>query len=278
MTPRGRAMTLVLALATATLAGCLAQPSAPLAGAPPAGLPVEQTFTDRISGSVAAAGRLAFDLAVPAGATELRAALAWTSEAAALDVVLRDPAGEEVERGFAESATRRAFATVDPPAPGTWVLEVVSTNAQDEPFTLDAAVTAATATAQTIEDAYALPMRFPLREVARVVQPASGFAEINLILEEGQGFNYTWTSTQPVYFNIHYHDSGQTVRAVEENTTSLEGAFTAPFRQVFSLLWRNDQPLDATVEAAVEGVFREHSRTRDAQYDQAQMTGSWTVP
>lgn len=251
-------------LLAAALAGCLGgsspQPSE-LPGAASA-FPLVQAFEGRVTGTPASPGTQAFDLDVPEGATEVRAVLTWPDEGAVLDVVLRDPAGDEVERGFAEAATRRAFATVDPPAAGTWTLEVVSTQAQDAAFTLEAAVTDARATAQAIEDTYALPMRFPVREVARVLQPASGFAEINLVLEEGQGFDFAWTSTQTTYFNIHYHDSGQTVRAVEENTTELDGSFTAPFRQVFSLLWRNDQPMEATVEARVEGVFREHSRTR----------------
>lgn len=251
-------------LVAAALSGCLASPSAPQ------GLPAdaagavrllqEHPFSGSVSGSPATPGMEAFAFEVPAGATEIRAQLTWGSDAAVLGMTLKDPSGEENERGFRQGPTSSAFATVEPPSPGEWTLEVTSTQARDEAFDVAVTVSDAVATAQTIEERYAIPMRVPVRELASLQQ--DGFAEINLILDEGQSFNYTWASDQTVYFNIHYHDDGATVRAVEENTTSLEGAFTAPFRQVFSLLWRNPGPLPANVETTVGGTFREHSRTQ----------------
>lgn len=218
-------------------------------------------FEGRLSGTPAAPTSEEFPFEIPAGTTEIRANLSWASEASAIELALLDPEGEEVETGFAETPTSRALATVHPPQPGGWKLRVTAMRALDEAFEASVVVADGLPESRAISETYEIVPRLPARDLARAVQ-SGGFAEINLILEEGASFEYAWTSTGPVYFNIHYHADGATERGVEETATELSGNFTAPFLQVFSLLWRNEGLTPVTVEAQVEGVMREHSRTR----------------
>lgn len=218
-------------------------------------------FDGRLTGTPAAPVFESFEFPVPAGTTEIRANLTWASRAAVLELALLDPNGDEVETGFGETPTSRALATVQPPEPGNWTLRVTAVRALDEAFLANAVIADGSPEFREIQDTYEVEPRLPQRELARAVQPG-GYAEVNLILEPGASFAYGWTSSAPVYFNIHYHADGATERAVETTETELAGNFTAPFLQVFSLLWRNEGLTPVTVDAQVEGVFREHSRTR----------------
>lgn len=221
---------------------------------------VVEKFHGVLTGATAQGVSQAFPFEVPPGTTAIKARLAWSSPEANLGLVLQDPKDRVVESGFRETATTRAFATVEPPSPGRWTLRVLANRAIQEPFEAQVAVTARSADHSRIEERYQIQ---PLVSPSGVflVSPV-GFAEVNLILEAGQSFNYTWTSDQPVYFNIHYHDGDQTVTSVEKRGTSDTGTFVAPERQVFSPLWENEAPTPVTVHAKVDGVFREHSRTR----------------
>lgn len=258
---------LLLALSLAA-AGCIQAPDPqPSEAAPVPDAPGHvhahalHTFDGRLTATPAAPVVEEFPFAVPAGTTEVRANLSWLSEAAALELALVSPEGKEIESGFAETPTSRALATVHPPQPGNWTLRVTAVRALDEAFVTNAVIADGLPELRTIEGSYEVVPRLPVRELARAAQ-SGGFAEINLILDEGASFDYSWKSSGPVYFNIHYHGEGGTERAVEETTTGLAGNFTAPFLQVFSLLWRNEGATPVTVDGEVEGVMREHSRTR----------------
>lgn len=244
-----------LAAALAVLAaGCLAPAAAAVAG-----VHLSETFTGALTATAAHPAEAEHTFLVPPNATHLRANLSWMSDRAALSLVLVDPDGNE-DGGFGESPTRQSLGVVGAPRPGEWTLKVVSAQAFGEAYTADVFVTDEEPALTKIDVAYAVDTRVPVREVARYQH--GGYAEVNLVMREGDSFAYAWTSSQPVYFNIHYHADGKTERAAEERVSELDGTFTAPLDQVFSLLWRNENPGTADVEATVEGTFFEHSRTR----------------
>jgi hypothetical protein len=246
-------------------AGCLGKSEAPRlldAGedAPLTVAPITFRFDGTLDGSPLESGVAEFPVELPTEAAAFSARLGWSDERADLELLLLDTDGEQVDQGFAESATTRAFTTAAPLRAGNWTLRVMAERAVATTFQLEAVATFAPAGRMVIEQSYEIETRIPVRELASLQQ--GGFAEINLVMEPNERFNFTWTASQPVYFNVHYHDDGETQRPIEERADRLDGNFTAPIRQVFSLLWRNENPTPVTVEATVDGVFREHSRTR----------------
>lgn len=249
----------VLAAVVLLIAGCLTPaPAEDGASAEAAPYFLSESFEGNVAGTPNAPGEAEHAFTVPPNATHVRANLSWSDERAALALILVDPDGNE-DAGFAESPTRRSLAAVAP-QPGEWKLRVTTAQGLDTAYAADVVVTDAPAANTTIPFAYAVDTRIPVRELAQFQH--GGYAEVNLVLEKGASFSYAWTSDAPVYFNIHYHADGKTERAVEERTDALEGEFTAPLDQVFSLLWRNESPGTANVEGSVGGVFYEHSRTR----------------
>jgi len=55
--------------------------------------------------------------------------------------------------------------------------------------------------------------------------------------------NYSFTSSKPLNFNIHYHEEGNVTYAVsKENTTSESGTFYPEKKQYYCLMWTNSQP------------------------------------
>ena len=187
---------------------------------------------------------------VEAGVLEVRVQLNWSLPVASLNMSLVGPAGQEVAVGFRESDTSSAVATIDPPLPGEWRVYVGSQQALGEKYRVQVTLEDALPAYTSVVEDYVLPVR--------------GFGELNLILEANQSFNYSWMVQEagnPVYFNIHSHQDGKTVRHVEETTEALSGNFTAPSREVYSLLWRNQGVSALHVAAEVEGSFRVHSQT-----------------
>ncbi len=188
--------------------------------------------------------------AVPDGLTEIKVFLNWTTRTGELAFVLIDPDGRTVATGFREHATSRVVGTVHPPAPGEWKVVVSSERALDEAYSLTIILEPAVAGAYATD--------------SRKLIPAGGFAEINLILEANATFDYAWTLVQggETYFNIHSHQDGETVRHVEGTYGALTGNFTAPSREVYSLLWRNAGLTDMSVDHKLAGILRVHSETR----------------
>ncbi len=221
--------------------------------------PLVESFTGTASANALAPWTAEHTFAVPANATGVRATLAWPDSGDVLDFVLLDPRAREVASGWAESGTARATAVAVPEA-GTWTVRLRSERAMDAAYSLEVTVNRAAAAFMSIpfdhEVAAATGVPDPLR-----IAPRS-FAEINLAMDAGQFFNSTWTTSSNGYFNIHYHSDGATERAVELRDRAHGGNFTAPHPEVFSLLWRNEGTEPVSVEALVEGVFLEHSRTR----------------
>lgn len=243
----------------ALLSGCLG------ASAPPS---VEPASKDAMDHMHAAAREVSLDFAgeltgtplapalaqhvfdVPPGTVEIKVQLDWALALADLNFSLVDPNGEEAGVGFKEAATRRAVATVEPPAAGEWTLFVGSKQAVREKYKANV----------TLTDE--VPGFLNITQVMKA--PVRGFAELNLIMEANATFDYAWLIQEagnPTYFNIHSHQDGKTVRHVETTAEEGEGNFTAPSREVYSLLWRNSAVTPINVDVSVEGYFRVHSET-----------------
>lgn len=232
------------------LAGCASpavdDPDGGDVDAPPAFKPVSYSFDGEfLAGGVDAPQ--AFPFEVPNGTGEVAALLTWTIPGAILEFRVLDPSNTVVADGWAESEQRRFVSTTHPPTPGEWSIVVTAERGVDIHFALNV-------TARQSEP-------FGLIEETYTIQRGA-FAEINLNMVPGDWFNYTWTADGDLYFNIHYHANGATERPVEFTGREHEGQFTAPDRQVYSLLLRNDGLLPVEVSVAVDGSFRLHSMTR----------------
>lgn len=192
---------------------------------------------------------MVYEFEVPNGTTEVEAILAWTIPGASLDFSLRDPAGKENGNGWGESDQHRYVTSTYAVIPGTWQIIVTIQQGVDVHFYVD--VTAR------------LGEPFGPIERTYTVMP-NDFAEVNLNMVPDDHFNFTWASDAEVYFNVHFHNNGTTDRPIEHRGTSMDGNFTGPANEVYSMLWRNEGFLPAEVTFAMDGVYRLHSMTRDA--------------
>ena len=71
----------------------------------------------------------------------------------------------------------------------------------------------------------------------------------------GATVNYSFTSSQPVMFNVHYHEKHAKVYAVEKTLTDkLEGSFVVQSDAIHCCMWENDNPkyVTLTYEMSVE--------------------------
>lgn len=251
-----RPVPLVLALAALVLLpGCLSgADDAPAAPTPPsvrtddASLrPVTQQFTGTAMGSPAQPGVYEFPFDVPSGAVGLNGTLTWGSPAARFGLELVDPDGTVVERGYRDAEGRLVVATVEPPRPGKWTYRVNATLAVNVSFKVDAVA----------------ELIVPAENVDRQTRTigAASFYEINLILEKGAGFNFTYTSTGPVKWDVHSHPKGGVKYWHEGEGTQASQGFTAPERGVYSILFENPGATDVQVQYEVVGRFRLHSHS-----------------
>lgn len=255
-------MRAMLVLAVLLLAGC----AKPAPDAPPAADTVTDAageavlfgnLTGRVTGTPADGGAQDLPLEVPQGAVAIEATLTWTSPLAALRFALVDPDGEVVETGVGEGDQRASTATFEPPASGTWTIRVSATRAVDEPFTVATRVLLIEPSHNVLEQTYQMGGT-----------DASAFKEVNFIMAEGASFDYAFTATSPVHFDIHSHEDGETTYHEEETTAAKEGSFTAKMRHIYSVLFSVGDPREggtpspATVEFRMEGGFRVHSHVQ----------------
>lgn len=189
-----------------------------------------------------------YEFEVPNGTTEVMGLLNWSIPGGALDFQLVNSAGDVAADGWAESDSHRYVTTTQPPTPGTWTAVVTAQRGADIHYSLE------------IEARKGAP--FGPIERTYTIQPQD-FAEINLNMEPGDGFNFSWESDSEVYFNLHYHSDGETERPIEHTGTELEGNFTAPDTEVYSLLWSNEGAVPVEVTVTMDGTYRLHSMTRE---------------
>lgn len=189
---------------------------------------------------------------VPEEAGEVRGLLTWSIPGAELDFQLENPEGEVVADGWAESDQHRYVTTTDPPQPGNWTAVVTAQQGVDVHYTLEIEARQAQSYGP-IERTY-------------TIQPQE-FAEVNLNMAVGDNVTFDWQADGGVYFNLHYHADNETQRPIEHTGTELAENFTAPNREVYSLLWSNEGAVPVEVTVSMDGAYRLHSMTRDEPPD-----------
>lgn len=245
----------VLLVLSLLSAGCLARddgggddPLAPDERTDDASLrPLAETFSGTATGNPAMQGQYDFPFEVPSGAVGLNGTLSWDGPVARMRLELLDPSGKVAETGRADPDGRVVLATVDPPKPGTWTYRVTAIMAVNVPFTLEAVA----------------DLIVPAQNVDRQTRTlgAASFYEINLILEEGASFNFSFEATGPVKWDVHSHPPGGVKYWQEGEGESGGASFTAPSRAVYSVLFENPGAQDLTLRYEILGRFRLHSHS-----------------
>lgn len=229
----------------------------------------ERTYVhDGALGPTAPTARFAFN--VDPGAAEVEALLTWHDPVAQLGFRLLDPAGEEAAAGWNEAPGRAYVTTTRPVEPGEWTIEISSTTPTSAGFAATLNVRSDARPFGPLATSFTLPPADPSRALppeargAIPLRPIRDYAEVNLNMRPGDAFNFSWTSTAPVYFNVHYHGENGTQRPIEERSASLQGNFTATMTEVYALLWRNEGTSEVDVTLELNGTYRLHSMTRAA--------------
>ena len=264
---------LPLAVVALALAGCVDPPQGAVAEGPATGgdaAPWQRVHPfDGALGALTPTAQHPFD--VPEGSAQIEAVLTWREPAAQLGFRLLDENGEEAAAGWGEAPTRAYVTTTHPVTPGAWTLEVFSTRGVAADYSATVKVTSDAPDHGPIVTTFVIPPQNPARSLpaeARGVVPSvtpRDYAEVNLNMEPGDAFDFSWTATSPVYFNVHYHGAdGTTERPIEERTDALEGSFAANMTEVYALLWRNEGTSDVEVTLDLQGSYRLHSMTRRA--------------
>lgn len=189
-----------------------------------------------------------FPFDVPQGAVGVNATLAWTSPAARFRLELVDPDGEAAATGYAEREGRLVAATVEPPRSGEWTLRVTATLAVNEPFKLHGV-------AELI-----VPEDNVVRQSTTLRAP--GFNEVNVIMEENATFTFSFNASAPIHWDVHSHPEGGVKYWDEGTSASHDGAFTAPQRGIYSLLFQNQGAVPADLSFEMVGKFRLHSHAQ----------------
>lgn len=216
---------------------------------------MEERFGGSATGTPAAPFVEDFSFEVPRGAVGVNGTLAWEKPpvdapfglADTFEFALLDPSGEVVADGYPDVNGHLIVVTVEPPKPGTWTFRVSSSVAANTPFTVDAVAELIVPENNTIVKSVELGQR--------------SFYEVNLILEEGASFSFSFNASAPVSWDIHSHPpEGVKEWETGEGTTAAT-SFTAPSRDVFSILWENTGALPVELTFEVYGKFRIHSHS-----------------
>lgn len=248
-------------LVVAFVAGCLG-------GEAPADVPREERETDAAStrpvtarfegsatGTPASPFVEEFPFEVPRGAVGVNGTLAWQKPpvdapfglADTFEFALLDPRGDVVAEGYPDVNGHLIVVTIEPPKPGTWTFRVTSSAAASTPFTIDAVAELIVPENNTV--------------VRSLELGQASFYEVNLILDEGASFAFSFNASAPVRWDIHSHPpEGLKEWETGEGTTGA-AQFMAPSRDVFSILWENPGALPVDLSFEVSGKFRIHSHS-----------------
>lgn len=261
-----------LALSILLLAGCLGEPSTPASpteDAATAGGPWQRVH-DFEGQLTAAEATRSYPFEVPEGAAQIEALLTWREPLAELGFRLLDPSGEEAAAGWNEAPNRAYVTTTHPVVHGEWTIEIAADRGAATDYSATIKVTSDAPDHGPIAATFTIPPQDPTRLLppdARGGVPRlmpRDYAEVNLNMEPGDAFRFSWRASAPVYFNVHYHGADGTERPIEERTDALEGSFTANMTEVYALLWRNEGPQEVEITLDLTGSYRLHSMTRRA--------------
>ncbi len=235
-------------------AGCIGGPTAPEEPGPDAKTndasirAISENFTGTALGTPTTPYSQELEFTVPQGAVGINATLKWSAPVARFTLTLIDPQGETVEQGYPEQTGVLRIATLDPPRSGTWTFVVGSTASVNVPWTLEAI-------AELI-----VPQDNLVRTTARM--EGTTFREVNVIMEENATFNFTFAASAPVKWDVHSHPPEGVKYWQEGQDASKSGAFTAPARGIYSLLFENDGATAIDITYEMMGAFRLHSHAQ----------------
>ena len=258
---RVRAVAFVFVVSLAAAAGCLSadapvvEPRGETLTDEASTRPVVEQFSGSATATPAQPFSEDFSFDVPRGAVGVNGTLAWDRPpvdaplglADTFEFALLDPDGEVVAEGYPDVDGHLVVVTLDPPRPGTWTFRVASSVAADTRFTVDAVAELIVPDDNAVVKSLELGQR--------------SFYEVNLILEEGASFSFSFNASAHVVWDIHSHPpEGLKEWEAGEGTTGAS-AFTAPSRDVFSILWSNEGALPVELSFEIYGKFRIHSHS-----------------
>lgn len=99
-----------------------------------------------------------------------------------------------------------------------------------------------------------------LREdTTEIVVPARDGLEYKFFVNQHATLTYAWSSTGPVYFDLHgepeNNTTGSFVSYAEAKLTEMKGSVTTPFAGSHGWYFRNDTETDATVTLTTRGSY-----------------------
>lgn len=94
----------------------------------------------------------------------------------------------------------------------------------------------------------------------RLTLPPGAGVEYKFIMEPNATLRYAWTSTAPLYWDLHAeqesHDPEDVTRYAEGTSTGEEGSLTAPFAGRHGWYWQNRGNEPVTVRLQTSGEYR----------------------
>jgi hypothetical protein len=101
------------------------------------------------------------------------------------------------------------------------------------------------------------PQHVAVEQQEAVIIAPSSFHEACDKLTPGQQIKYSFETTLPVDFNVHYHSktAGIVYPVKEDNVTSSSGELTADVQAIYCCMWSNKQsaPISLTYEFTTVG-------------------------
>jgi hypothetical protein len=93
----------------------------------------------------------------------------------------------------------------------------------------------------------------PAGENRVVLHPSQDY-EVCLEMTRSQTITYSYQASQPLDFNIHYHQDETVLFPVKNSGfLGLSDSFIAPASQTYCLMWTNPQAVKATLSIRLEG-------------------------
>lgn len=253
---------LLALLSLMVLAGCLA-PDADAPDVPRADVqtdaagtrPVTASFSGTSTGTPAMPDEQTFPFEVPRGAVGVNGTLSWSKPPASppfglgdgFELELIDPAGDVVATGYPDVEGRLIVVTIEPPRPGEWTFVVRGIATAGTDFALEAVAELIVPQDNTVVKSLELGQR--------------SFYEVNLILEQNASFHFSFNASGTVNWDVHSHPPEGVKEWETGSGTTAEYSFTAPAREVYSILWENPGALPVDLAFEVHGAFRIHSHS-----------------
>lgn len=92
-----------------------------------------------------------------------------------------------------------------------------------------------------------------------ITVPASSGLEYKFFLAQYANLNYEWSSSAPLYFDLHGEPEGDTTGYFESygaaKVADMKGAVTTPFAGSHGWYWRNDTAAEVTVSLTTMGNY-----------------------